>query len=224
MTGGMEKILSLKWLIALMWLITFGLQAPTWAASTFNLSGVNFPDQISASVNFAYDSDSKQIDVSITNNSDFDARLTAFAFNVPGNVTEVSSFNGPSGWSESFDPDNINTPGQFGKFDLGGLTGPNFNGGDPNDGIPPVSAFYFTFVLAGIGLEGLDEDSFLGLRSDAVKGDNPQSFIARFQRVGPDYGEGSDIAVAPIPSTLLLLGSGLICLIGIRRWSRKHVS
>jgi len=214
--GEMKNLLKLKSVLLLLGLITFGLQAPTWAATTFDLFGVNYPDQVAASVNFAYNSGSGQIDLSLTNNSDYDARLTGFAFNVPDSVTGVSSFTGPSGWAESFDPDNISTPGQFGKFDLAGLTGPNLNGGDPNDGIPPASTFNFTFVLAGAGLDGLNENSFLGLLSDPGKNDDLQSFIARFQRVGPD-GEGSDVAVVPIPATLLLFGSGLTGLLLIRR-------
>ena len=212
----MKNLVRLKCILLILGLVTFGLQTTIWAATTFDLVGVNFPDQISASVNFAYDSSLGQIDVSLTNNSDFDARLTAFAFNVPNNVTGVSNFTGPSGWSESYDPDNIDTPGQFGKFDLAGLTGPNFNGGDPNDGIPPTSTFDFAFVLMGSGLNGLTEESFLGLLSDPGKNDNPQPFIARFQRVGPD-GEGSDVAVVPIPAAVWLLGGGLIGLVGLRR-------
>ena len=216
----MKSLLKLKCILLLLGLIAFGLQAPTWASTTFDLFGVNFPDQVAASVNFEYDSGSGQIDLSLTNNSDYDARLTGFAFNVPDSITGVSNFTGPSGWSVLFDPDNINTPGQFGKFTLGGLTGPNFNGGDPNDGIPPNSTFYFTFALMGSGLNGLTENSFLELLSDSGKNDIPQSFIARFQRVGPD-GEGSDVAVVPIPTTLLLLSSGLLGLVGMRRRSRS---
>ena len=212
--GKMKNLLKLKWTLLLLGLITFGFQTPTWAATTFDLFGVNFPDQVSASVIFAYDSG--QIDLSLKNNSDYDARLTGFSFNVPDSVTGVSRFYGPSGWSESFDPDNINTPGQFGKFDLVGLTGPNFNGGYPNDGIPPASTYNFTIVLTGLGLDGLTENSFLKLLSDP--GGRP--FIARFQRVGPD-GKGSDVAVVPIPATLLLFGLSLVGLLGLRWKFRK---
>jgi hypothetical protein len=216
----MKDLLKLKWVLLLLGLITFGLQAPAWAATTFDLFGFNYPDQVAASVNFAYNSGSGQIDLSLTNNSDYDAKLTGFAFNVPDKITGVSGFTGPSGWSESFDPDNINTPGQFGKFDLAGLTGPNFNGGDPGDGIPPSSTFDFTFVLLGSDLDLLTENSFLGLLSDAGRNDSPQPFIARFQNVGLD-GSGSDVAVVPIPTTLLLLSSGLLGLVGVRRRSSK---
>ena len=212
----MKKEMKLKCILLILGLVAFGFQTSPWAATTFDLYGVNFPDQVSATVNFSYDPDLGQIDISLKNSSDFDARLTAFAFNAPSNVTGISGFTGPSGWSESFDPDNIKTPGQFGKFDIAGLTGPNFNGGDPNDGIPPTSTFYFTFTLLGSNLDGLNEDNFLDLLSASGKNDNPQSFIARFQRVGSD-GEGSDVAVVPIPAPLILFGSGLMFILGLKR-------
>jgi hypothetical protein len=214
---GMKNLMKLKCVALLLGLVAFGLQTPTWAATSFDLVGFNFPVQILASVDFTYDSNLRKISVSLMNKSEFDARLTAFAFNVPDNVTGVNVFTGPANWSDSFSPNSINTPGQFGQFDLAGITGSNFNGGDPNDGIPPSSTFDFEFLLNGTGLDGLTEDSFLGLLSyPGNPNDNPQPFIARFQRVGSD-GEGSDVAVVPIPAAAWLLGSGLVGLLALRR-------
>lgn len=212
----MKNHIKIKCVLLVVGLVAFGLQTPTWAATSFDLAGFNFPDQILASVDFGYDPNLGKISVSLTNKSEFDARLTAFAFNAPDNVTGVGSFSGPANWSESFSPDSINSPDQFGNFDLAGLTGPNFNGGDPNDGIPLLSTFNFEFFLIGTGLDGLTEDSFLALLSNPVNpNDNLQPFMARFQRVGLD-GNGSDVAVVPIPAAAWLLGSGLVGLLGLR--------
>ena len=219
----MKNLIKIKYTLLVLGLVAFGLQTPAIATTTFGLVGHNNPDQIFASVDFTYEPDSGKISVSLDNSSKFDARLTAFAFNVPDTVTGVDSFSGPVNWTASFSPDGINTPGQFGKFDLAGLTGSNFNGGSPNDGIAPRGTLNFEFLLTGSGLDMLTEDSFLGLMSEQGPGNSnydPQSFIARFQRVGVD-GRGSDVAVVPIPATAWLLASGLVGLVGVRRRLRS---
>lgn len=209
------------------------------APMLFTLEGETYGD-LSASVLFTYTgltSTTGRVDVSVTNTSGGafweDPRLTSFAFNLPGGVTGLSAFTSSrSGWGSSHSSNNIDTPGNFGRFDVAALTGPNFNGGSPNSGIARNGTANFSFGVGGTGMMGLTENSFLGMLSyDAPGGPNEaeQYFIARFQRVGL-FGLGSDVATpagapttppptssVPEPTTLLLSGLGLLGLTALRR-------
>jgi hypothetical protein len=199
------------------------------ASLIFDLKGVN-DSNLSAHVDFDYTPSTGTISIDIKNTSLFgggpDPRLTAFAFNVPEPVTGVSNFSGSSGWGAFFNEDSINTPGKFGYFDIAGITGPNFNGGNANDGIARNSTYSFNFVLTGSGLEGLQASDFLNQYSaDPKNKEDEQYFIARFQRTGAN-GNGSDVAVptgspVPEPATMLLLGTGLAGLAGFRKKLKK---
>lgn len=205
------------------WAPTIGLAGLLVATATtslatpvsFDLVGLN-DSNLTASVLFAYNSTTFTVDIDVKNTSlpaaGPDPRITAFAFNVPFGVTGVASFTGPGGWADTFSLNGINTPGSLGFFDIGGITGPNFNGGQAAAGIEVDDTFSFSFVLTGLGLGTFDESSFLDEPSFDAPGpphQNTQSFVARFQQTGFDE-EGSDVAIpAPEPGVLLLLGAGL---------------
>lgn len=205
------------------------------APMLFTLEGDTYGD-LSASVLFTYTGltgTTGRVDVSVTNTSDYwDPRLTSFAFNLPGAVTSVSGFTSSlTGWGSSYSSNNIDTPGQFGRFDVAALSGSNFNGGSPNSGIARNVTANFSFGVGGSGMLGLTENSFLSMLSyDAPGSPNEaeQYFIARFQRVGI-FGLGSDVATptgppttpptssVPEPTTLLLSGLGLLGMTALRR-------
>jgi hypothetical protein len=193
-----------RWIFAVVLAVFIApaLSAKSWA-ETFHLVGFEDPN-LSAEVNFTYAGG--VITVSITNNTSIlsspDARLTAFAFNLPANVGVLSFSTLHPGWGSVAQLNAIDTPGLFGFYDVAAITGPNFHGGNPEAGIPPGATFQFSFELQGSGLASIiDEFVFLGEFSYSRPRpvEFTQYFIARFQRTGLD-GEGSDVAIPGEPT------------------------
>jgi hypothetical protein len=188
-------------------------------ADTISFSLVGVDTNVTADVDFSYTAATGIVDITLTNTSPNnggleDPRLTGFGFNTPGTITGFSAFSGPSGWSPLFDADDIDTPGNFGFFDLGASSG-------PNEGIASGASRSFQFVLTGGGLAGYTASSFLDLVSaGGNQNTEHQSFFGRFQRVGAD-GNGSDVAFpgapVPEPTSALVFTAALLVVRGAYR-------
>lgn len=148
--------------------------------------------------------------------------LTAFVFNNPGNVITgltLSSTNANFSLSGGTSFTNSINLSPFGHFDIGASTG---RGGNPTRGIAVSNTEVFTFLATGTRLGTLNELSFLSALSSNPGGGGAQFFVARFR--GFDDG-GSDKtpagALVPESNTLLLFGSGLAGLAGLRLLGRR---
>lgn len=169
----------------------------------------------SGSASISLDAGNNSITGTLTNTSPDDARITGFGFNIgPGNLNDFTGspnpIVAPAGVNFGFRDDDLGNVPQFNGVDLdfGYVTGPNFAGGSPNDGLDNLQTL--AFVVGG---------SFAGLTEQQIA----SSLIVRFQRVGPN-GELSDVAAAgtvgtptqfstaPEPASMLLLGTGLVYL------------
>jgi hypothetical protein len=156
-----------------------------------------------------------KVTVTIKNTTESKGAITGFAFNLPDGVNSLfGAYLMPANWDPMLDRDAIGSPQPFGMFDIAALTGSNLNGGSVNDGIGMGETFKFEFGLSGLGMDSLDEDSFLELLSDATK-ENVAAvpFLVRFQGTtdgGSDVGvpggetQGSEV---PEPGTWALIGA-----------------
>lgn len=193
----------------------------TGKADTVQIIGNTTPTSATATVTCSFNAQTNTFTFTITNTSPFDARITGIGFDLPpvgnGSTSGVNGFTGsvdfePTGVNFDFSDAALGNVPQFDSavLDFGFITGSNFAGGNPNEGLPPginvgQSA---TFTVSGAGFTGYTEEQICN------------AIYVRFQRVGAD-GEGSDVGVpgtpVPEPATLLLLSTGLFGTAGYVR-------
>lgn len=197
--------MTLKVMHAGVMLLTLAIGAATAQAATIvDFTGNTNGSLASGTITLDLAADQLSFTASMTNTSPFNAVLTGFGFDLGSSLLYSGSpdpITNPAGVNFDFTDGDLGNVPQFASanLDFGYLTGANFAGGNPGDGL---SAFQtMNFMISG---------SFAGMTEAEIL----SGLFVRFQQVGLD-GELSDVAnptPIPEPASLLLFGTGLAYL------------
>lgn len=208
--------------LSLVLLFALGASA-AHAATLVEFSGNTNGSLATGTASITLADDGNSFTGTITNTAPFDARITGFGFDV--GIGNLNGYTGtpdpitaslPGGIVDfDFEDDGLGNVNQFNsvELDFGYLTGNNFNGGSPNDGLDNFQTL--NFMITG---------PFAGMTETEIAA----GLYVRFQQVG-ENGRLSDVAiwtdpgvptVVPEPASLLLFGTGMVYL--ARRLRRGH--
>jgi len=189
-------------------------------ADTIQIVGNATGSQATATVECTFNAQTNTFTFTITNTSPFDARITGIGFDLAAadfsgnNSSGLNGFSGANVAGFTFSDAALGSVPQFNDavLDFGFLTGSNFNGGSPNDGLDNTAPNNsLTFTVSGSAFAGLSEEEICN------------AIFVRFQQVGAN-GELSDVGrpgAIPEPATMLLLGTGLAGIAGTVRRRRR---
>jgi hypothetical protein len=203
------------------------LSAATAKADTVTVVGADSGQFSTATVVCEFNSQTNTFTFTITNTSHITqpgstSTITSIGFDLPpvGNASP-SGLNGFTGMQAPSLSSNFTfSDGNLGNvshgfddavLDFGFITGSNFGGGNPNDGLLPGESASFT--VSGAAFAGFTEAEICN------------AILVRFQNVPPEGGsEGSDVGSTnpvPEPATMFLLGTGLLGVVGVVRKKLK---
>jgi hypothetical protein len=191
-------------------LIVFACATMTARADTITIVGSETGQASTATIVCQFNSQTNTLTFTITNTSPGTSTITGIGYDLPpiGNAS-ASGLNGFTGMQApslssnfTFSDAALGTVPNFNSavLDFGFITGSNFAGGNPNDGLAPGESASFT--VSGAAFTGFTEQQICN------------AVFVRFQggAAGSDVGVPSQV---PEPSSILLLGTALVGFGGI---------